>query len=187
MEFIKGLAEFLNSTKTIINFLYNIIGLRAILLFIAASLIGNGLSFWGIPRGKASFFLSLLIADIFWFIGIKSFNNSFDLVNMTFSILKTNLILIIPFIIIYIFKTSIISKRVLPKILSLIKLPFKKKKSVNKIIEIVEKLQETNMQLQKSLFKDIINQKDKSNVVLSPDTLKWKKELEEVIKKFERD
>ncbi len=183
-ENLKGLGRFFSSLKAMIGFVVDIIGFRAILLFIFASLIGNGLSFFGISKGKLSFFLSLIIADLFWFLWIKSFSTDpAGLAASIVSILKTNLILIIPFAVIYILKRPFISKKAVPKIASLLRLPHTRRRSLKKenAVRISERLRDTSASLQASLLRDILDREDKEEVIVSADTLKNKKELEDAL------
>jgi hypothetical protein len=189
-ETIKGLGRFLDSVRSIINTVSAVLGIEVIILLIAASLISGGLMLLGIPKGRFSFFCSLLIADMFWFIWTKSFNpGSLDLTGKIFSILKTNLILIIPFLIIYFFRSPLMSKKIKPKIKTAIKSIFRKKTLINKgiLIKINERLQEESMNLQRSLYNDVIYKKDEDEVLISDETLKHKKELEEILREIMRE
>jgi hypothetical protein len=189
-ETMKGFGRFLDSIRSIINTVSAVLGIEVILLLIAASLISSGLMLLGIPKGRFSFFCSLLIADMFWFIWAKSFNpDSPDFAGKIFSILKTNLILIIPFIIIYFFRSSVMLKKIKPKIKTAIKSIFIKKTSINKsmLIKINERFQDESMNLQRSIYNDVIYKKDDDEVLISDETLKHKKELEEILRELKRE
>ncbi len=185
-ETIKGFGRFLDSIKSIINTVSAVLGIEVILLLIAASLISGGLSLLGIPKGKISFFCSLAVADLFWFIWAKSFNPEIsDFAGKLISILKTNLILIIPFLIIYFFKSPVISK----KIKKTFKSVFRKKTAINKsvLIKLDEMIQEESIKLQRSIYNDVIYKKDEDEILISDETLKHKRELEEILREIKRE
>jgi hypothetical protein len=187
---IKGFGRFFDSIKSIINIISAVIGIEVILLLIAASIISGGLSLLGIPKGKFSFFCSLLIADLFWVLWAKSFNpDSFDFFGKILSILKTNLILIIPFIIIYFFRSPVMTKKIKPKVKAGIKSLFRKKTAINKsmLIKMNEKLQEESMNLQRSIYNDVIYKKDVDEILISDETLKHRKELEDILRGLKRE
>lgn len=189
-ETLKGFGRFLDSIRSIINAISAVIGIEVILLLIAASLISGGLSLLGIPKGKLSFFCSLLTADLFWFIWAKSFNpDSLDLFGKILSILKTNLILIIPFVIIYFFRSPAMSKKIKPKIQAAVKSIFRKKTIINKsiLMNLNERIQEESMNLQRSIYSDVIYKKDTDDILISDNTLKHKKELEEILRGIKRE
>jgi hypothetical protein len=186
---IKGFGRFLDSLKSIIDVISTVVGIEVILLLTIVSLISMCISLLGIPKGKLSFLSSLIIADLFWITWAKSFNpeNTAFLAKL-FLILKTNLILLIPFIIIYFFRSPVVAKRVKTKVLTILKSLFKRKKtdgilSRNEILCITEKYQEANMKLQNSILNDIIKRKDNDEFAFSADTIKYRKELEEILNK----
>ncbi len=189
---IKGFGRLLDSFKSIIDIISNIVSPEVLLLFIAASLIGLGLSFLGVPKGGVSFLCSLLIADLFWFIWVKSFNPGFpDVITKLLLIIKINLVIIIPFIAVYFLKSGVFTGKILPGILSFFKSIFKRKRSPDlfnkkEIASITTELNESISMLQKSVLNDILNQNDKDKIRLSAGTLKRKKELEEILNRFEK-
>ena len=73
VETIKGLGRFLDSINSIIAAVSSVIGIEVFVLLIAVLLISAAISFLGVSKGKFSFFCSLIIADIFWFLWAKSF------------------------------------------------------------------------------------------------------------------
>lgn len=186
-EIIKGIGGFINSLKTMISVFTGIIGLRAIVLFIVVSVIGGGLSFIGIPRGKTSFFLSLLVTDLFWFVWITNMSpDSIELLSRVWTIVKTNLILIIPFGLIYFFKSKSRFRRSVIRFVSGI-IPFagrNKHLKRNNVLKLTEDLLDKSLKFQKSLFNDLMNQNKNDDVFLSPETIDQKKELEELLKEI---
>lgn len=189
-ETIKGFGRFLDSMRSVINIVSTVIGIEVIILLIAVSILSGALSLLGIPKGRFSFFCSLAIADMFWFVWAKSFNpESLDLAGKILSILKTNLILIIPFIIIYFFRSPAMSNKIKPKIKAAIKSLFGKKTAINKslLIKMNESIQEKSMNLQRSIYNDVIYKKDADEILISDGTLKHRKELEEILRGIKRE
>ena len=187
-EIIKGLGRFFDSVTTIINFISAFIDPGALILLIIVALLSTGLSFLGIQKGRFSFFVSLFIADMFWFTWIKSFYQSNELTNKIFILVKSNILLILPFVAIYFFKTQTFSKKLKPKIISILKSPFSKKKPLSfnedDIIRITENLNLSNALLQKYITNDILNRKKKEDIILSAETLKQLKIMMETLERI---
>lgn len=186
-DLIEGLNRFIKTIKLVTQRISNIVGFKAVFLFIIVLFFGAGLSYLGIPRGKASFLSSLILADLIWFTWEKSFNP--ETYSYIFPILKTNLILLIPLFFIYLLNrfAPIISVRIIHRVLSVIKIPFINKGVIDnkKLIDMSERFQEISFQFQKSLFRDILhNRNDK--IILSSATNKHIRELEEIIKGFHK-
>lgn len=181
----EALVKLIDIVTSAMQTVTSMIGFKVLLLFLAVILLSSGLAFFGIPRGKASFFISLTIVNLFWIALERSFNTeSYDYI---FTMLKTNLVLLLPFLILFILSRllpSIINKT-LPKILSFIRAPLFKKKIINKIeiINISEQYQEVSSQFQRSLLRDILHNKN-DLIILSNSTLKHKEELEDILKGF---
>lgn len=101
-EAITGLARFVEHITHIADTISGIIGIQVLLLLIVISIIASGLAAVGIPRGKISFFFSLVLADFLWILWSVSFSpGSYAFI---YSIAKTNLILLSPYILILIIK-----------------------------------------------------------------------------------
>lgn len=108
-ESIDELGKIVDSIKaifdlitTVISTLNSIFGLSVILLFIAVVILSAGLSALGLPKGKITFFSSLLIADFFWYIWYYAQNP--ETYGFIWSIFKTSFILISPYIVIMLLK-----------------------------------------------------------------------------------
>ncbi|MFH0975313.1 MAG: hypothetical protein V1874_05985 [Spirochaetota bacterium] len=105
-----------------------------------------------------------------------------------FLILKTNLILLIPFIIIYFFRNPSVANKTKQLLLSFLRVIIKSKKTEvkynkNEILWITRNLQETNTKLQNSILNDILVAKEKDEFAFSDDTIKHKKEMAELLNK----
>ncbi len=134
-------------------------GFRAVILLLAVMIIASLFSFLGIPRGGFSFFLSLLCADALWI----AWHKSFQPVEWGFIyvLLKTNLILIVPFtavsIIVATFRPVVYKTgNALGGLLSGI-LPGRKSFSRNQLVEMLELYRKNSTELENSLLRDIID------------------------------
>lgn len=189
-ETIEGINRFINIIVGVINTTISIIGFigfKVLVLFIAVLFLSTGLAFIGIPKGKVSFFTSLTLVNVLWFFWGKSFNP--ESYSFMISMLKTNLILLIPFLLLPIFKVVIefLFKKI-SKIFCFIKIPFIGKKILdkNEIISISEKFQEISPKFQLSLFKDILSNEKKDRITISNTTYKYMNDIEEIIKGFHK-
>ncbi len=182
---ITGFGRFFNAMKAAADPVAALIGFKAVMLFLGILLISTGLSFLGLPRGKASFYTSLITADILWILWAWSFDpEDINYLDLLFSIFKTNLILLLPFLIISFIKRSpIITKKLVPAIKSLIKLPFVNSVKLhnNQLINMSDKFYETSMSFQRSLMNDIIRQKDEEEIIISSETLKYGQDTQELL------
>ena len=97
---IEGLVRFIDTVAAALKTIADMIGFKAVLLFLAILVISGGLTFIGIPRGKTSFFISLIIADLTWLAFEKSLNP--QTYGFLITMLHTNVIVLIPFISIFI-------------------------------------------------------------------------------------
>jgi hypothetical protein len=188
---IKGFGRFIDSLRSMIDVISTVISLEVLLLFIAAALIGFGLSFLGIPKGKFSFLCSIIIADIFWYIWSKSFNPEFsDLISRIFVIIKTNIIILIPFLIVCLFQNPFLSKKVIPKFFSFVKSVFRKKTSgsidIKDLARISDELNKSFALFNKSLINDLLNGKKDGRTEISSETLVYRKEIETVLGKLNK-
>ena len=178
-EALQGLTRFINSISSSVKAITSILGFRAIVLLIFVVFFSTIFSIFGIPKGKTSFFISLITVDLLWFHWERSFNpNTFSYLS---NIFKTNLVLIAPVILLLIVKkiAPIIFRRIRPLIN---KVPFITRKTYNKreMVSVLEKYQESSSEFQKSFTKDIING-DGGRVILSNNTNKGIKSLNEIL------
>ena len=101
-EAIIGVYRFVEHLAYIADTISSIVGIQVIILLIGISIIASGLAAFGIPRGKLSFFLSLILADFFWVLWSISFSpGSYDFI---YSMAKTNLVILSPYILILVIK-----------------------------------------------------------------------------------
>ena len=185
-EAYAGLGRFFGTIKSAMDPITGILGIKIIILFLGALFIGTGLAFLGLPKGRASFLTSLVIANFIWFTWVKSFNpEEFNYTDQFLSMLKADLILLHPFIFIFILKRiPFFSQKVIPRVRTLIIRAFVNKRALNnkEILSMSENFQEASMKFQQSLVKDILEQRGNEEIVLSGDTMNLGKEVEKVLK-----
>ena len=189
-ETIEGISRFIDTASGIINIVISIIGIlgfKALILFFTVLFLSTGFSYIGIPKGKASFFSSLTLANLIWFAWERSFNP--DSYSFLISMLQTNLILLIPFISILLLKRVLpfVFRKIFSRIILFFKIPFISKRVIdnNKIINLSEKYQQVSSHFQLSLLRDILHNRD-DKIILSITTHKSIKDLEEIIKGFHK-
>ncbi len=181
-EALEGFTRFIGSIAAVFKEISSIAGFRVIVLLIAVLFLSAVLSFIGIPKGKMNFFLSLITANAIWLLWVKSFNMPNEYI---ITILKTNIILLIPVV------AFLILKRVLPFIYSWIKSKlyhsFKlfRRRLHNKknMVETLRRYQDCSAEFEQSLIEDILNATDDS-ITLSQNTNKRLRDLDEIVKIF---
>ncbi len=95
---ISGFTHFIQQITRIVETISDIVGIQVLILLIVVSIIAAGLAAFGVPRGKMSFFLSLIFTDCLWVLWSTSFNP--DSYAFIYDIAKTNLILLSPYLLI---------------------------------------------------------------------------------------
>jgi len=93
---ISGFSHFIQQITRIVETISDIVGIQVLLLLFFVSIIASGLAAIGVPRGKMSFFLSLILNDCLWILWSTSFNP--DSYGFIFNIARTNLILLSPYL-----------------------------------------------------------------------------------------
>jgi len=99
-EFIDGINSFAGKVKSVTG----MIGFKPIALLIIVAFLSSGLSAIGVPSGMLSFFISLALVNTIWIMWKMSFVDT--QVGEYLSIIKTNLILLFPFILIFSIKSG---------------------------------------------------------------------------------
>ncbi len=162
---MKGIALAVESISSTIALVSSILGFSVIIVLLIIFAVSSGLASIGVAKGKTNFFVSLFITDVFWFLWGKGYYQGDYM--FVLPMLKTNLIILSPFITIYLLK------RYLPDIyFYLLNIIFKAKKiSVIKGKSISEKIILESALLQSSLQKDIFNSNDSKVLRLSSETL----------------
>jgi len=94
-ELIDGVNSFIGKIQSVAG----MIGFKPIALLIIVFFLSSGLSSVGVPRGKAAFLASLALADVIWVAWKMSFSDTQFAEYL--SIAKANLIILIPFILVF--------------------------------------------------------------------------------------
>ncbi|MCL1912209.1 MAG: hypothetical protein FWG13_08385 [Leptospirales bacterium] len=98
----KSIEEFIDGVNSFVGKIHSVaamIGFKPIALLIIIFFLSSGLTSVGVPKGKASFLTSLALADTVWVLWKMSFSDTQFAEYL--SIAKTNLILLLPFIVIF--------------------------------------------------------------------------------------
>ncbi len=101
-SFADSLSRFFETVGSAISFIGSLIGAKALLLLAGAMIFSALLSMLGVPKGKLSFFISLICADCIWAAWRRSFENIDS--GFVWEMIKANLILIAPFLVIHLIK-----------------------------------------------------------------------------------
>lgn len=177
-----GLSRFLDNIYSFISAISNLLGYRAIALFFAIAFTSAGLSAIGFPKGKTSFFISMIIINILWF----TWNSSFeiDYLYTISTMLKTNGIILFPYILFLIIKYyKEVIKRFMYTCLYLI-FPFLKKEGIRKqtLQESVKLINTRYTELIEYLMKDYFYGDD--FIKLSDNSIRAIEQLENILKKI---
>ncbi len=101
-EFLASVERFVSTLSTVVTAVTSVVGSKTILLLLLVILISSGFRTLGMGAGLFSFLLSLFIADSLWFLWGKSVQTG--LLSNLVTILKTNLIILAPVILYFLYK-----------------------------------------------------------------------------------
>jgi len=166
------------------SFISDTIGFGTILLLIAVIVLSAGYSALGMARGKASFISSLATADALWIFWKVSFNTPTS--EYLFSIVRANLIVLCPLIIVAIVSRAAPSllKRICVRVSSL----FRKNKTMgpSEAAALFNEYQERGARLNRAFLDDILASGGTGRPVgLSGETRKRMEELGGTLEKIE--
>jgi hypothetical protein len=177
-DFISGINSFISSIVSVTK----LIGFTTFVLFLFILLLSSGLSAVGIPRGRTSFIVSLLIADSIWIMWFRSFNpDSYDFLAQ---LGRANLIILLP-VIFFAFAAWIF-----PLLKGKIKLPgFRKRRGLSgsETGKLSEEFSHYSRGFQNALVNDIIASHSKKDILLSSETLKYSRKLKGLLDELEED
>jgi hypothetical protein len=94
-ETTEGLWRFLESVSSAVRTIAGWFDPRALVLLFFVLLFSAGFAAIGIPRGRASFFISLSLVDVLWFVWGKSMNE--PMVSYAMGMAAANLYLLLPY------------------------------------------------------------------------------------------
>ncbi len=181
---LTGIIQGINSFLSGVTFISETIGFGTILLFLAVLVFSAGYSAMGVPKGKASFFSSLVTADALWVSWKMSFNA--PLSDYLLPMLKSNLIVLCPLII------AVLIARAAPalhgKARALASALFRKKNQIGQreAAALCEECQDRSARLNRALLEDILaTNKPGGAVSLSPETKKCVEAFREALGKID--
>lgn len=181
---ISGFSRFIQQVTRIVETVSDIVGIQVLILLIVVSIIASGLAAFGVPRGKMSFFLSLIFTDCLWVLWSTSFNP--DSYAFIYDIAKTNLILLSPYLLL------LLIKRYWPDIMRFsVNLRNKILSRPPDVVTLKEFLQwkkqyqSLNVSLLESLDNDLAV-KEKDSVIISKETMRLLDSLDANIQHFNK-
>ncbi len=177
-----ALSRFLDTIYSFMSAISNLLGYRAIALFFAIAFTSGGLSAIGFPKGKTSFFISMIIINILWFTWNKSFK--IDYIYTINTMLKTNSIILLPYFLFLIIKyRKDVIKKFMYKFFYLI-FPFLKTEGIHKqtLQESIKLIHTTFAELTEYLMKDYFYGDD--YIKLSDNSIRAIEQLENILKKI---
>jgi uncharacterized protein YoxC len=177
-EFIDGVNNFVGKIQRVIS----MTGFKPIAFLIIVIFLSSGLSAIGVPRGMLSFFISLALVNTIWIIWKMSFGNT--QMGEYLSIIKTNLILLFPFMLIFSIKSGwpFITKSLKNMKARLTGEELKlKRKEINSLSRL---LLEENMKLHNQIQANIDN--DELSTGLSSDTKKLINKMRKLLDLLEK-
>jgi hypothetical protein len=181
-DFISGINSFISNIVSISK----LIGFSTFLLFLFILLLSSGLSAIGIPRGRTSFIVSLLIADSIWIMWARSINpGSYDFLTR---VGRANLIILLPVILAAF--AAWIFPLLFRKLRGKIRLPgFRKGKvySGRETAKLSEEFSLYSRGFQDSLVNDIISSESKKDIFLSSETVKLSRKLRGLLEEIDED
>ncbi|MBN1501648.1 MAG: hypothetical protein JW982_15930 [Spirochaetes bacterium] len=156
---ITAVFQSISMTFKAINSLF---GIEVLLLLLAVILFSSGLSAVGVPKGKLAFFSALAAADFFWLVWLIAQKSGSYL--FIFKVLKTNLILLSPYLLVLTVKT------IWPVILHHVRRRLYSKRGMKKeqLMKFSTEIMQLNVYLSKYIQQDLIT--DEEYVVLSNNT-----------------
>ena len=177
-EFIDGINSYVSKIQRVAN----TIGFKPIMLLIIVFFLSSGLSSVGVPKGKASFLTALALTNTIWIAWKISFDNTqFD---EYLSILKANLILLSPFILIFSIKSGwpFMAKSLKRMKVKLMGEELKaKRREINSLSRL---LLEENIKLHNQIQANIDS--DELSIGLSSDTKKLINEMKKLLDLLEK-
>ncbi|MCX7679436.1 MAG: hypothetical protein N2316_09480 [Spirochaetes bacterium] len=180
-RFVESIVRFFETVWHVISFIGSLLGTKLVLLLVGVMIVSGLLSTIGIPRGKFSFVISLLIVNSIWVIGKKSFG----LIDFSFivDVAVANLILLFPFVAVQLWK----------KYFPLLKIKFvriyarlKKQDAVltiEKALNYFQQYKKIQNEFERAYLDDV-KASHKGEVIISEETKQRALEIEGLLKLF---
>jgi hypothetical protein len=178
---LKGIYSFISSLSSI-PLLSTTIGFDTILLFIGIVVFTAGFSAIGVPKGKFSFLASLVTADALWVLWKESMKAEFP--GYLAPILKSNLIVLTPFILVMIFSAAF--PHLWMKFKRSITSLFHRKTAFNKkdFLALYDEYQERSTELNRLIVSDMLASGASEKTSLSQEAVKSIEDLKSTLEKF---
>ncbi len=181
---ISGFSHFIQQITRIVETISDIVGIQVLILLIVVSIIASGLAAIGIPRGKMSFFLSLIFTDCLWALWSTSFDpGSYAFI---YDITKTNLILLSPYLLLLLVKRYWPDiKRFCGKLRNKILSRPPDVVTIKEFFQWKKQYQSLNVSLLESLDNDLAA-KENDSVTISKETIRLLDSLDAYIQHFNK-
>ncbi len=177
---VRGIHSFLAG----VSFISETIGFGTILLFLAVIVFSAGYSALGLPKGKASFFSSLITADALWVLWNVSFNA--PPAEYIISMIRSNLIVLCPLAVV-----AVITRAAPPlavRIRSGVRSLFGRRREIGarEAAALSGECQARSARLNRAVMEDILASGGTGDAVsLSAETRKSAEELREALDEFD--
>lgn len=183
-RFADSLSQFFETVGAVFSFIGSLLGAKALLLLAGVMVSSALLSTLGVPRGKFSFFVSLGFADFIW----AAWRKSFEGIDSSFVVemVKANLILLAPFLIIY------FSKRYYPYLTQKsiqVYAWIRRKKTgiaVEEALAFWESYKAVQNDFERALMDDIVAG-DKGKVTITDDTKRFASEMQHLLERIAQE
>lgn len=178
---VNGIVAFFDKISSFTSF----IGLSTVLLFLGVLLLSAGFSVIGVPRGKASFLLSLAASDALWIAWEQSFNpGHYEYLP---SLAKSNILILAPLVIVtvvaFLFpRAGDVLRRATRALMKNPRMSFSK----SDMLELFEEYQFSRTDLERHLLQDI-SRSGNEPVSLSPDTIRSARALQKTVQRLAAD
>lgn len=157
---LQGIGRFFQNLSSLSRAISAVFPPGALVLLLAASFLSAGLSSIGVPRGKTSFFVSLALADTIWYLWEKSMTPETHAFLLT--IVRINLYVLVPYILVAVLARAVppLSGRLFASLGGILRHSGRKTFETEELGFLLEKLQDTNLKIQKMLAIEISNCKN---------------------------
>lgn len=165
-----GVMRFLESVSSVVGTIARLIDPRALALLFFVLVFSAGFAAIGVPRGRASFFISLALVDTLWFVWGRSMNA--EMPSYALSMAGANLYLLVPY-----FSYLLLRHRALPaagRSLAALRLRLARRKPAEReeIRRLARRIDDESLGLVASLSRDAAASAGEEAVVISEESRK---------------
>lgn len=173
-KMIKSLYEVLQTIADVFSTIRSLFGIEIIIFTLIVFLIAAGLSSVGLVRGKIAFVISICLADFFWITWLRA--QQTETLSYLYIVVKTNLLLISPYIIVMLLKYLFPHLKNTVRKLIFSKKSFEKEEFVASSKKIMELYKDFSVNIQQ----DITGNDE--NIIISSETVSTIRKLEKELK-----